>query len=184
MKTLLFYFLLLSAIALGACNKNSNDVIVPNTPRTEVPDELVGSWLSGSFAMSNWWSYNGSQYAGNPYTRSVAFKFDKNGTAEFYLAIATFNGSCRTEGFTYFKGTVAFDEGAQSFTFHPQKGNFRGFYSCSPTSNFNRPATASELNADTYYFSFWTDTNGKTWLLTRFTSDPNETPTYFQAASW
>src|SRR5919198_28779 len=96
-------FILLVALVFGACSKSDSDAVIPNTPRSEVPDAMVGKWLNGTFSMSEWWSYDGTQYEGNPYERSVAFDLSKNGNAEFFLAVATFDGACRTEGFTYYK---------------------------------------------------------------------------------
>src|SRR5690349_12835361 len=69
---------------------------------------LTGKWLNGTFSMSNWWSYDGKKYIGNPYTRSVAFNFTAAGEAEFFLVIKTHTGYCSTEAFTYQKGKVKF----------------------------------------------------------------------------
>lgn len=185
MKTLFYATFLMIVLLAFACSKSGkDDITIPDTPRSEVPDALVGNWLSGTFAMSDWWSYDGSQYEGNPYSQSVAFKFLKNGDAEFFLALASFDGACRTEAFTYLKGTVKFDEANHSFTLYPQQGNYRGFYSCSPSRNFDRPAQKSELNASVFYYTIETDTNGKEWMVIRFTDDPTETGTYFQITTW
>ena len=62
------------------------------------PHQLTGKWLNGTFSMSNWWSYDGKKYIGNPYSRSVAFNFSENGEAEFFLVIKTHTGYCSTEG--------------------------------------------------------------------------------------
>lgn len=183
MKPLYCFFLIIAILAMNACSKKSSTTIA-DTPRSEVPDAFTGNWLSGTFAMSDWWSYDGTQYEGNPYTQSVAFRFTKNGDAEFYLALASFDGTCRTEAFTYYKGTVKFDETAHSFTLYPQQGNFRGFYSCIPGSNFDRPASSSELAPTTFYYTMETDSNGKEWMVTRFSTDSNETGTYFQSTTW
>jgi hypothetical protein len=91
--------------------------------------------------------------------------FSKDGSAEFYLAINTYNGWCRTEGLTYQKGTVKFNEANHSFTFYPQQGNYRGLYSCSPESNFDRSAPADELKPATYYYTITIDEFGKEWMV-------------------
>jgi hypothetical protein len=128
-----------------------------STGANKIPAELVGKWLNGTFSMSNWWSYDGKKYIGNPYTRSVAFNFSEKGEAEFFLVIKTHTGYCSTEAFTYQKGKVTFDEANQSFTVIPEKGNYRGFYSCASGSNFDRPAKQEELKPTTYYWSFETN---------------------------
>src|SRR5687768_4758249 len=97
-----FYFLLalgLSLVSMTSCDKDSDDILIHDTPRSEVPASLTGKWQNGTFSMSNWWSYNGTKYEGNPYTRSTSFNFLKNGEAEFFQVIKTNDSYCTTEGF-------------------------------------------------------------------------------------
>jgi len=180
--------LLASCLMLNACSKNKDkngEVLIPDTPRTEVPDELAGKWLNGTFSMSNWWSYNGTKYEGNPYSSSRAISFSKNGDVEFFQVLKSFNGSCSSEAFTYFKGTVAFDEEDGSFTIHPQKGNFRGYYSCAAGNNFNRAATREELKPIKLFWGYGPDNNGVNWLITAFSEDAPQTEyTYFKQTNW
>jgi hypothetical protein len=175
-------------LVLCACSKNKDqngEILIPNTPQTEVPDELVGKWLNGTFSMSNWWSYDGKKYEGNPYSSSRAISFAKNGDVEFFQVIKTFNGSCSSEAFTYFKGTVEFNEQEGWFTIYPQKGNFRGFYSCASGSNFNRAATRDELKPIKLFWGYDADNNGVNWLITAFREDaPPSEYSYFKATNW
>jgi hypothetical protein len=150
----------------------------------KVPAELVGKWLNGTFSMSNWWSYDGKKYIGNPYTRSVAFDFSGNGEAQFYLAIKTHTGYCSTEAFTFLKGKLKINEAEQSFTLVPDKGNYRGFYSCASGSNFERPAKPEELKPTTYYWSVEKNEQNEPQLIIRFSPDPNAPKNYFKPASW
>ena len=145
---------------------------------------LTGKWLNGTFSMSNWWSYDGKKYIGNPYTRSVAFSFTETGEAEFFMAIKTHTGYCSTEGFTYQKGKVKFDNTTQSFTVYPDEGNYRGFYSCAAGSNFDRPAKPDDLKAATYYWSMEKDESGQQWLVIRFSPDRSSAGSYFKQTSW
>lgn len=154
------------------------------TSRQPIPEELVGKWLNGTFSMSNWWAYDGREYIGNPYSRSAAFHFSKNGDAEFYLAVKNHTGNCSTEAFTYFKGVVSFNDAEKSFTMTPAKGNFRVFYSCTPRLNTDRKAKAEELKPTTYYWSMETDAQDKTWLVIRFSRDKNAAATYFKSTRW
>jgi hypothetical protein len=150
----------------------------------KVPPELTGKWLNGSFSMSNWWSYDGKKYIGNPYSRSVAFNFTENGEAEFFLVIKTHTGYCATEAFTYHKGRVKFNEADQSFTVYPESGNYRGFYSCAAGSNFERPAKKEELKPTTYYWSFEKDEYKQQYLVIRFSPDKSSPGSYFKSTSW
>jgi hypothetical protein len=152
--------------------------------RQPVPEELVGKWLNGTFSMNNWWAYDGREYLGNPYSRSAAFHFNKNGDAEFYLAVKNHTGNCSTEAFTFFKGAVSFNDAENSFTLTPAKGNFRVFYSCTPRLNTDRKARAEELKPTTYYWSMETDAQDKTWLVIRFSRDKNAAATYFKSTRW
>lgn len=154
-------------------------------PANNIPEELEGKWLNGTFSMSNWWTYDGKKYLGNPYSRSVAFNFSKKGESEFYLIIKTnTNGYCTTEGFTYQKGKVNFSSEDHSFTFQPVSGSYRGFYSCAPSSNFDRPARPEELKPTKYYWSMESDSNGQKWLVIRFTADQSSAGSFFKKSDW
>jgi len=175
----------LSLLTMLACISLASWPIPPvKNDHSKIPTELVGKWLNGTFSMSNWWSYDGKKYIGNPYTRSVAFNFSKDGKAEFYLAIKTHTGYCSTEAFTFLEGSVSFDEAEHSFTVTPSKGNYRGFYSCAPKSNFNRPAKADELKPTKYYWTMETDTNGQRYMVIRFKPGTETSGSYFKPTDW
>ena len=149
-----------------------------------MPHQLTGKWLNGTFSMSNWWSYDGKKYIGNPYTRSVAFNFTESGEAEFFLIIKTHSGYCSTEAFTYQQGKVKFNDADHSFTIYPDKGNYRGFYSCAAGSNFDRAAKPEELKAATYYWSMEKDESGQQWMVIRFSPDKTTAGSYFKQTTW
>lgn len=184
MKTLISRFLLISVIFASAVFAKEPINNADNAPVEKVPATLIGKWVNGTFSMSNLWTYDGKNYLGNPYNRSVAFTFNEDGSAEFFLIIKTFNGYCGTEAFTYQKGKVTFDEIAQSLAFIPEQGNYRGFYSCATSSNFNRPAKPEELKTSKYFYNFEKDDAGKEWLVIRFSSGKSEPGSYFQAIKW
>ena len=171
------------AILFTSCKKNSDTPgnVTGDTPRSEVPDEMVGQWLDGNFSMTDWYDYNGN-WTGNAYERSTAFDFSKKGDASFFLMISTYDGYCRTQGLTDLQGTVKFDEANHSFTLYPQQGRYRGFYSCQPDQNFDRAAEADELKPTTYYYSFETS-GGITYMVIRFSPDSEEA-SYFKRTSW
>jgi hypothetical protein len=179
MQKIIFY-LILAAIFLSSCKKESME---PETPRSEVPTEVAGKWLRGNFSMTDFWKYDGS-YVGNAYTSSQAFNFSKDGFYEFYLIVKTTDYNCRTEAFTYHKGTVKFNND-QSFTVYPTQGKYRGFYSCAPNRNFNRPANTGEPTPQTYKYELEKDENGREWLVIPFQLDDGSIyKNYFKATSW
>jgi len=186
MKKAFLFSACIALLIITGCSKKNNGggILIPDTPRGEVPDELVGKWLNGTFAMSNWYSYDG-QYQGNPFSSSRAFSFSKDGHAEFFQIIKTYNGSCATDGLTEFKGTVKFNAEDGSFTFYPQQGIFRGYYSCAGSSNFSRAAKKEELNPIKLYWSKETDVNNQEWMVTRwYAGAPDTEANYFKPVNW
>lgn len=184
MKRTLLMLAVAGAIFFTSCKKSSDS---PgngggDTPRSEVPDEMVGKWLNGNFSMTDWYDYTGS-WTGNAYERSTAFDLKKNGDASFFLIVQTYDGYCRTQGMTDLQGTVKFDEANHSFTLYPQQGRYRGFYSCQSDRNFDRAAGADELKAATYYYSFET-IGGVKYMVIRFSPGDSEEGSYFKASSW
>ena len=185
MKNLIL--VLTTLVLLSACDKDDDNNPTPSgnndgngNSNGNVPAEILGQWLHGTFAMSDYWAYDGS-YMGNPFTQSVAFDFKSNGTYEMFYIGQTNNFGCINDAFSWFKGTVQFQD--STFTVTPTEGRFRGYYNCTPQYDFDRPALASELVTKTYYFHFETDTNNKTWLVIGFV--PNDPyPSYFSKTEW
>lgn len=170
--------LLILVVSCTSCKKD-NELI----PGGHIPSEAVGKWMYGSFAMSDFWSYDG-QYQGKPFELAVVFDFKSNGTYEQYFMAGSrdYNG-CRTEAFTYEKGTVDFNEAAGTFTTKAASGNYRGFYSCIPSKNINRPMKESELKTKTYYYEIKTGSNGQRNIVVRFNAGDTNTST-FRPTSW
>ncbi len=184
MQTKKIFLVVAMLVSFAIANAGFADTARTIQSYEKIPAALVGKWLNGSFSMSNWWSYDGKKYIGNPYTRSVAFNFTENGEAEFFLVIKTHTGYCSTEAFTYQKGKIRVNELDQSFTIYPDKGNYRGFYSCARSSNFDRPAKKEELKPTTYYWSFEKTEDGQQWLVIRFSQDKSAAGSYFKTSNW
>ena len=83
-KYILIAIASLMMLSSFTANKVSSDLTNNNDPGT--PHQLTGKWLNGTFSMSNWWSYDGKKYIGNPYTRSVAFNFTEMAKLNFFLS--------------------------------------------------------------------------------------------------
>lgn len=177
MKRILFSLI---AVAMLCLNCQTKDAIIPGGR----PDpQATGKWMYGSFAMSQFWSYDGA-YQGNPFELAVVFDFKENGTYEKYFVASTRDyTNCRTEAFTYEKGSVDFDQANGSFTTTPTEGKYRGFYSCIPGKNVNRPMERSELKAQTYYYTIQKGSNGKQNLVVRFNKADTNVST-FLPTSW
>ncbi|WP_421826086.1 hypothetical protein [Larkinella sp.] len=177
MKTLVMT--LLAVILLSSCKKDTDAVL----PGGHVPTKAAGKWMYGSFAMGDFWAYDGS-YQGKPFELAVVFDFKSDGTYEKYFVATTRDYSgCKTEAFTFEKGSVDFSETDGSFTTTPAEGHYRGFYSCFPKQNVNRKMNRSELKTQTYYYELKTGSNGKPNMVVRFQESDSNVST-FLPASW
>lgn len=178
MKTLLFVLFSLVLFGTG-CTKDES---VPDL-EAPIPSTTVGKWMYGSFAMSDFWSYNG-QYQGKPFELAVVFDFRSNGTYEKYFVASTRDYSnCRTETFSFETGRVTFDELAGTFTTVPTEGTYRGFYSCFPKNNINRKMNKSEMKTQTYFYKVGKSSNGTNHLEVRFEKNDSNVSTFYPT-SW
>ncbi|WP_224998495.1 hypothetical protein [Cesiribacter sp. SM1] len=180
MKKYLFSLLAIMMLAT-ACETED---VAPAIDGGHVPGEVVGKWMWGSFSYSNFWSYDG-QYAGKPWEQALVLVFKANGEFEEYVINATTSYNCKTEAFTFLKGAVDFNEAEGTFTLTPTEGNYRGFYSCTPGSNFNRAATAQELQELTksYYYTKMVK-EGKTYFVMSSVQSNLETGIHMEQTSW
>lgn len=175
MKKYLLTLFALLAFASACTEKESIDPAVQG----KVPGKAVGRWMYGNFSINNFWTYDG-KYAGKPYEQAMLFDFKPNGEYEQYVINALGSYGCRTKAFTYYKGKVKVDEDHGSFTLTPTGGNYRGFYSCTPSSNFKLDAKASELKPATYYYEIEKGKGGKPQMHIRFDED-DEQGAYFKS---
>jgi hypothetical protein len=179
MKQCLF-FLMIALMSFSSCKKDKAEDI---TPRSEVPTQLVGKWLYGSFSMTEFWQYNGS-YSGNAFELAVAFDFKPEGNVEFYFVTGGTTYGCRTEALVYKKGTVRFNDDS-SFTIYPTEGRARGFYKgcASSYQNYDKKMERTDLPPETYYYTLERDSSGKQQLVIRFKQNDTNSSN-FRPANW
>lgn len=114
-----------------------------DTPRTEVPADLVGDWLYGTISPTNFWDDHTGQYEGSAYGISDYYRFDGDGTFEEYTYLYTQSYGCRTQAWTRMEGTVAFD--GATFTKYAGAGRYRAADNCIAAYNFERDMKPEEV---------------------------------------
>jgi hypothetical protein len=144
MKKLLFLSSLAAVMALANCKKDNNQGDNDNTPRTDVPDEIVGAWETGSIDFARWENYTQGYWAGRDAIPSrEAMVFQKNGDAKFYRYEFAFTAY---EELIDCTGTVTFN-GDGTFTFYPTRGRKRYYSTQHPEDNKDRALAKDELTS-------------------------------------
>ena len=91
----------------------------PTTPRTAVPDELVGQWYSGDVSPTDYYNPNTGHWSGAGYGKGMLYTFTRDGRYEFAFQLASRLDSCYTLTLFYVRGTMTVDEAAGVFQLHP-----------------------------------------------------------------
>jgi len=111
-----------AAVTFTACEKNDTKNEKIETPKTTVPDELVGKWSAGNFDITEFFSYNGTS---QPDANSmVAYSIAKDGTAEQFIYFRDTDGK---QTLAHRKGSVTFNEATSTLQFCPAEGTVRNF---------------------------------------------------------
>lgn len=143
MKKFLLLIWMITPLVTVSCKKDKNTSSgVTDTPKTEVPDEMVGAWEHGYIDFVFWENYKEGYWAGrNAIPSREAMVFKKNGEAKFYRYEFGFN---MYEELIDCTGTVSFNNDG-TFTFYPVKGRKRFFDTQYSANNKDRALTATEL---------------------------------------
>jgi hypothetical protein len=147
MRKLTLLFIMAAVLGTMGCKRDDGTDEDPpgsdNTPRTQVPDELVGAWEDGSLDFVLWENYREGYWAGrNAAPTREAMVFSKNGDAKFYRYEFAYG---LYETLVDCEGTVAFNISEGTFTFYPVKGRKRHYDSRHPENNKDRALTSAEL---------------------------------------
>lgn len=146
-RRLLFSMLTVLTIAIVGCGNKDGDptgadggIGGGNTPRTQVPQHLVGMWFSGTIGLTNFYNpSNGQWTSGRGF--GMFYKLNPDGTYEYgWQGQVTYYG-CTTAGLVFKKGTVVVSDSV--LTLYSTFGRAKGEYTCTPASNFDRPEPAS-----------------------------------------
>jgi hypothetical protein len=141
MKQLLFIVGLAAVLGTTSCKKEGG-IDPTNTPRTEVPDEIVGAWADGSFDFEFWENYREGYWAGrNAAPTREAMIFTKAGDAKFYRYEFAYG---MYEELIDCTGTVTFN-GDGTFNFYPRQGRKRFYNTRHSEDNKDRALTSEEL---------------------------------------
>ncbi len=143
MKKLLFLLSIITLLGTISCTPDDEENVGPKTPRTEVPDEIVGAWEHGYIDFELWENYPEGYYAGrNSVPSREAMVFQKNGDAKFYryeFALGLY------EELIDCTGTVTFNDDG-TFTFYPRQGRKR-FLDTHHGNHKDRALTNEELTS-------------------------------------
>ena len=156
-----------AALLLAACG-GSDKVAGPgggDTPRSELPAALAGTWVYGNISPTNFWNEHTGQYAGNAYGFADYLDLDANGTYTRLVYIYTNSYGCMTQVWTEMQGTLTADE--WTFTLYPTQGRYKVASNCSASQNYQRPMTAAEVAQKQGESRTWerTQSNGRTYIL-------------------
>lgn len=139
---MLFLAGVVTIMGAANCQKQKRTENPVNTPRTKVPDEIVGAWECGTINFTLWENYQEGYYAGrNAIPTREAMVFSKNGDARFYRYEFAFGVY---EELVDCTGTVTFN-GDGTFTFYPVKGRKRFYNTRHSEDNLDRALKSTEL---------------------------------------
>ena len=172
MKNTLLFFALAIALFVSSCKKDNASPSIPNTPRTDVPVSLRGTWMNGNFSLIDYWSQDPEEYLGNGLELAFAFKFNADGTYEQYFTAKTVIGTVITYHQSVTKGTVEINEAAKTIVTHPNSAHYKRTEN--GTTKEDRDMNLDELEDNSYTYETGTEQNGTKalFMLLEDTDEP------------
>ena len=180
MKNLLYLLLAAALFTTAACKKDKNGGSGNNCnlPSTNVPAEVVGSWVNGYTSFTQIIDAYDGRILGTTWKSGRYLHLESNGkNAELYIM----GGSQFSEFATKVQGTVSFDVADGSFKFNVCSAHYKGWQNGALT--VNRPATDSEksqLSQNLHFYYDFENSGGTNWLQLVFVSTPQGSPTSFR----
>jgi len=161
MKKMFLLGLMVNLLMLGSCKKDdkgTSNEIPSNLPRTDVPAALQGTWMYGTFSMTEYWNQNPADYLGNALTMAIAFKFNTDGTYEQYFTSSSVTAGAATYQQAVTKGTVVIDLVQHTITTHPANSHYKR--TRSGTVLEERDLRPDEISSVKYFYEAGTTSNG------------------------
>lgn len=171
MKTVIQIICLAALGIFASCKKTTNDdIVIPNTPKTEVPQEMLTPegkyWTLGTVSSINFYDTNSGyyNYVKNGGGVVVFFKFKPGGYFENLVYVVANSYGTEAETWTSIEGTVEFTtvKGVPVFKTHATKGTYRIKKNGQVTS---RSVPAEDLTgqlSNTYLWEKWANPNNPT----------------------
>jgi hypothetical protein len=158
---------LAAALTLAACGSGGGSTGPGDgdSPRTDVPAALVGTWYNGSVSPTNFYDPSTGRWGSPGYSDGMFFTFTRDGRFEKGTQLTSSLGGCGTLTMFYVRGTVTVDQAAGTVALHATRARGLEENSCSG----RREERPLDLAAEglTYRYGFGADGNGdhKLWLL-------------------
>lgn len=140
--------------ALQACS------CAPDTPRSEVPSQLVRVWGSSSGSGSGYYDPGSGSY-GAPNSSQFRYQFYSDGSYEHAALLQSSLYNCTMKVFGYERGTVVFT--SSTVTVYPLEATLRSEDNCVAENNYEKPGDKSVVQ---YTWRMGTDpVDGATTLI-------------------
>src|SRR3954454_9504978 len=123
MKKLTLLLVVAIVCATIACSKSNSNV--PEGPRTNVPDEIEGTWMHGEFSMIDYWEQYPGHYIGPGLEMAFAFTFNADGTYTQYFPSGAVMNGVQTYQQSVTKGTLEVDPITKVIKTHASKVHYR-----------------------------------------------------------
>lgn len=174
MKKMFLLVLMVNLLMLGSCTKNDKgnpNNIPSDLPRTDVPATIQGTWMYGSFSMTEYWSQDPSEYIGNGFTMAIAFKFLNNGTYEQYFTSSSVVAGVTTFHQAVTKGTLVIDPVLHTIVTHPATSHYKRTRNRQVEED--RDMRKDEINSVKYFYQAGVEPNGTSALYLALNANEN-----------
>lgn len=123
------------ASACGSDSGGPGDEL--ETPRTDVPAELAGTWYHGEVSPSDFYDPHSGQWD-NAYGEGMYYSFTPYGRFEWGYRLDTSSYGCSDAAMFWRTGTVAVDPLSSSFTLYPHRAILHSQSDCHSEWNYTK----------------------------------------------